>query len=411
MPPYDDSEFGRKVVEHKLCSAEEVAICKSRQEELLEKDVKKSLCDILVEDGYVTQTQIARLSKSLDEDSMYRPAQQIPGFQILKKLGQGAMATVFMAKQLSLDRTVAIKVLPRRMSENPEFVERFYREGKAAARLNHPNIVQAIDVGESGGYHYFVMEYIDGCTVYDRIVDNRPLEEEEAIRIALGTAKALNHAHDRGFIHRDVKPKNVMLTEDNQVKLADMGLAREVSDYKIANMEKGKAYGTPYYISPEQIRGEINIDFRADIYSLGATFYHMLTGRVPFDGNTPSAVMHKHLKEPLEPPDHINTKLSAGVAEVVELMMAKKREDRYPSTTELITDLEALLRGEGPVMARKRYGEELLENLAKSGRTVSTPTAQDLVPTQPRSEAWTWIVVLAGALMISLLVNIIQAVR
>lgn len=411
MPPLDDSEVGRKVVDQKLCSAEEIAICKARQEELAEKGVKKTLLDILVEDGFVTQTQIARMNKSMDEDSMYRPAQQIPGFQILKKLGQGAMATVFMAKQLSLDRTVAIKVLPRRMSENPEFVERFYREGKAAARLNHPNIVQAIDVGESGGYHYFVMEYIDGFTVYDRIIEEKPLEEEEAIRIALGTAEALNHAHDRGFIHRDVKPKNVMLTKDNKVKLADMGLAREVSDYKIATMEKGKAYGTPYYISPEQIRGEINIDFRADIYSLGATFYHMLTGRVPFDGNTPSAVMHKHLKEPLQPPDHINTKLSSGVAEVVELMMAKKREDRYPSTKELIVDLEALLKGEAPVLARKKYGDDLLENLAKSGTTVSTPTAKDLAPTQPRSEAWTWIVVLAVALMLSVLINIIQAVR
>lgn len=411
MPPLEDIEIVRKIVEQKLCSAEEVAICKSRQEELKEKGVPKTLLEVLIEDGYVTQSQVARMGKAMDEDSMYRPAQQIPGFQILKKLGQGAMATVFMAKQLSLDRTVAIKVLPRRMSENPEFVERFYREGKAAARLNHPHIVQAIDVGEAGGYHYFVMEYIDGLTVYDRIVEERPLGEEEAIRITLGTAQALDHAHDRGFIHRDVKPKNIMLTKDNQVKLADMGLAREVSDYKVATMEKGKAYGTPYYISPEQIRGEINIDFRADIYSLGATFYHMLTGRVPFDGNTPSAVMHKHLKEPLEPPDHINTKLSSGVAEVAEFMMAKKREDRYPSTKELIVDLKALLDGEAPVLARKKYGDEILENLAKSGTTVSTPSARDLQPQVRRNEAWTWLVVVSIVLMISVLLNIIQAVK
>jgi serine/threonine protein kinase len=126
------------------------------------------------------------------------------------------------------------------------------------------------------------------------------------------------------------------------VKLADMGLAREVSDYKVAELEAGRAYGTPYYISPEQIRGEINIDFRADIYSLGATFYHIVVGKVPFEGSTPSTVMHKHLKEPLVPPDHLNTKLFAGVAEVIELMMAKKREERYPSTKELIIDLEAI---------------------------------------------------------------------
>lgn len=411
MPFQEDTAFGRKVLEHRFCSKEEIALCRDRQEELAAQGVEKSLAEILVESGYLTKSQIARINRSADDDSMYRPAQQIPGFQILKKLGQGAMATVFQAKQVSLDRIVAIKVLPRRMSENREFVERFYREGRAAARLNHPNIVQAIDVGEAGGYHYFVMEYIDGCTVYDKIADGKPLSEEEAVRITLGTARALEHAHARGFIHRDVKPKNIMITKDNVVKLADMGLAREVSDYKIAELEAGRAYGTPYYISPEQIRGEISIDFRADIYSLGATFYHMLVGRVPFEGSTPSTVMHKHLKEQLVPPDHINTQLSSGAAEVVELMMAKKREDRYPSTKELIIDLEAIARGEAPLMARKRYDHNLLENLAKTGTTVSSPTAEDLSPTQPRSEAWTWVVVLGGMLLISVLVNIILLSR
>jgi len=410
MASQEDSTFGRKAVEQKFCSKEEVALCLNRQEELASKGVRKSLMEVLIEEGYLTRSQVARIQHGADDDSMYRPAQQIPGFQILKKLGQGAMATVFQAKQISLDRIVAVKVLPRRMSDNREFVERFYREGRAAARLNHPNIVQAIDVGEAGGYHYFVMEYIDGCTVYDKISDGKPLPEDEAVRIALGTAQALEHAHARGFIHRDVKPKNIMLTKDNVVKLADMGLAREVSDYKVAELEAGRAYGTPYYISPEQIRGEINIDFRADIYSLGATFYHMVVGRVPFEGTTPSAVMHKHLKEPLVPPDHLNTKLSAGVAEVVELMMAKKREERYPSTKELIIDLEAIAKGEAPLMARKRYDQSVLEDLAKSGKTVSSPTAQDLSPTQPRSDAWTWVVILLAMLLISVLINIIQVV-
>ncbi|MCB9849526.1 MAG: serine/threonine protein kinase [Phycisphaerales bacterium] len=410
MASQEDTTFGRKAVEHKFCSQEEIALCRNRQEELAAKGEQKSLAELLIESGYLTKSQAARIVQSADDDSMYRPAQQIPGFQILKKLGQGAMATVFQAKQMSLDRIVAVKVLPRRMSENKEFVDRFYREGRAAARLNHPNIVQAIDVGEAGGYHYFVMEYIDGCTVYDKISDGKPLSEEEAVRITLGTAKALEHAHARGFIHRDVKPKNVMLTKDDVVKLADMGLAREVSDYKIAELEAGRAYGTPYYISPEQIRGEINIDFRADIYSLGATFYHMVVGRVPFEGSTPSTVMHKHLKEPLVPPDHLNTKLSAGVAEVVELMMAKKREERYPSTKELIIDLEAIARGEAPLMARKRYDNSLLEDIARSGKTISSPKAEDLAPTEPRSDAWTWIVILLAMLLISVLLNIGQCV-
>ncbi|HRX85580.1 MAG TPA: serine/threonine-protein kinase [Phycisphaerae bacterium] len=411
MTSQEDTSFGRRVLEQKFCSKEELALCRNRQEELAAKGVQKTLAEVLIEEGYLTKSQLSRIQHSADDDSMYRPAQQIPGFQILKKLGQGAMATVFQAKQISLDRIVAIKVLPRRMSENREFVDRFYREGRAAARLNHPNIVQAIDVGEAGGYHYFVMEFIDGCTVYDKISDGRPMPEEEAVRIALGTAKALEHAHARGFIHRDVKPKNVMLTKDNVVKLADMGLAREVSDYKIAELEAGRAYGTPYYISPEQIRGEINIDFRADIYSLGATFYHMLVGKVPFEGSTPSTVMHKHLKEPLVPPDHLNARLSSGVAEVVELMMAKKREDRYPSTKELIIDLEAIAKGEAPLMARKRYDQSLLEDLARSGTRVSSLTEEDLKPSEPRSDAWTWMVILLALLLISVLVNIVLIVK
>jgi len=402
----DDSQFGRKLVEYRLVSPDEVALCVARQKELEDSGEQLSLTEVLVREGYVTKSQLARMNRAMGDDSMYRPAQQIPGFQIISKLGQGAMATVYKAKQLSLDRIVAVKVLPKRLSENQEFVDRFYREGRAAARLNHPHIVQAIDVGEASGYHYFVMEYIDGRTVYDLIQSETMVSEEVAARIILQTAFALDHAHTRGFIHRDVKPKNIMLTQDNEVKLADMGLAREVSDYETAQSEAGRAYGTPYYISPEQIRGEINIDFRADVYSLGATFYHMVTGRVPFDGATPSAVMHKHLKEELQPVDHVNTKLSSGVGEVVEVMMAKQRDDRYPTTKDLVADLQSLVEGEAPLQARKKYDQNVLETLASGGETVATATAEDLDPSiiQEKTRSKLTILVLAVLLSLSLLV-------
>jgi len=406
----EDSQIGRKIIEHKLATADELAICKQRLKEQQESGRRLKLADVLIEGGYITRSQLERLAKSLDDDSMYRPAQQIPGFQILGKLGQGAMATVFKAKQLSLDRIVAIKVLPKRLSENPEFVDRFYREGRAAARLNHANIVQAIDVGEAGGYHYFVMEYIDGDTVYDRLSDNRRFEEKNAVNIVLQVARALAHAHSRGFIHRDVKPKNIMITKDGEVKLADMGLAREVNDYETATAEAGRAYGTPYYISPEQIRGEINIDFRADIYSLGATFYHMVTGKVPFDGPTPSAVMHKHLKEPLVPPDHLNTSLSAGIGEIIEVMMAKKREDRYATTTELIDDMEAISQGGAPFQARKKSDQSMLQSIADTGEMVSIPTAEDLSPPPPNTPHGPAILLLAAFLGLSVLLNLAQCV-
>ncbi|NOT01935.1 MAG: serine/threonine protein kinase [Phycisphaerales bacterium] len=410
MAGEDESQLGRKLVESRLVSADEIALCKERRRELVENGHPISLLDLLIQEGYVTRSQISRVNRAMDDDSMYRPAQQIPGFQIISKLGQGAMATVYKARQLSLDRIVAIKVLPKRLSENQEFVDRFYREGRAAAQLNHPNIVQAIDVGEAGGYHYFVMEYVDGKTVYDQLQNDKALSEGLAVKIVLQTAMALDHAHARGFIHRDVKPKNIMLGSHGEVKLADMGLAREVSDYQTAQSEAGRAYGTPYYISPEQIRGEINIDFRADVYSLGATFYHTVTGKVPFEGATPSAVMHKHLKEELVPPDHLAPTLSAGIGEVIELMMSKQRDDRYGSTRELIADLEAVARGEPPFQARKKYDRKLLEDLAKSGHIVSRANAEDLDPSitirREQSSAKLNLFVMSLLFVISVVVNI-----
>ncbi|NLU22293.1 MAG: serine/threonine protein kinase, partial [Phycisphaerae bacterium] len=322
----------------------------------------------------------------------------------------GAMATVFKARQLSLDRLVAIKVLSKKLGENPEFVERFYREGRAAARLSHNNIVQAIDVGEAGGYHYFVMELIDGKTVFDDLAAGKTYSEKDALNIVIQVARALEHASERGFVHRDVKPKNIMITKDGVAKLADMGLAREMSDREAAEAEAGRAYGTPYYISPEQIKGERHIDFRADIYSLGATFYHMVTGKVPFESNTPAAVMHKHLKEPLVPPDHLVPTLSTGLGEVIERMMAKDRNERYSSMADLIADLEAIQRGEPPLRARKRYDPNILQSLADSGEAVENESSTAAEEAPPPTKLLIWLFVLGTLLGISVIANILLLV-
>ncbi len=393
------------MLERRLIDSGELELCKARLKEYEDQGRRVPLSTVLLEMGYITKSQLKRLQAGM-EDSMTRPAEQIPGFKILNKLGMGAMASVYKARQLSLDRTVAIKVLPKRLSENPEFVERFYKEGRAAARLNHNNIVQAIDVGESGGYHYFVMEYIDGKTVYDDIAGGKPYTESDATQIILQVAHALEHAHERGFIHRDVKPKNLMLTKQSVAKLADMGLARETSDHEAATAEAGRAYGTPYYISPEQIRGEVNIDHRADIYSLGATYYHMVTGRVPFEGATPSAVMHKHLREPLTPPDHLNPSLTAGVSEVIEVMMAKARQDRYGNCRELIQDLELVGKGERPLMAHKGYDPETLKKLA-TGDHVESEGDEYFNRGDARPVNWTTVVILGVMLGVSLIFNIL----
>ena len=220
------------------------------------------------------------------------------------------MAVVYKGTQLSLNRTVAIKVLPKRLSEDPEYVERFYKEGQAAGKLNHNNIVQAIDVGEAGGYHYFVMEYVEGKTISDELAAGKVFGEKEALEIIIQVAQALEHAHAHGLVHRDVKPKNIMITKEGVVKLADMGLARETTDIEAAQSEEGKAYGTPYYIAPEQIRGKIDIDGRADIYWPRR---HLLP-----HGHRPGALHGRRLRRRScastcesrsIPPDHINTAL------------------------------------------------------------------------------------------------------
>ncbi len=357
-----DSIVGRLVVEQGLCAPEDVDKClKLRREQSAKSDPnQRSLASMLLTKGYVTKKQLERLRPKIEES---KTSQQIPGYQIIERLGAGAMATVYKARQLSLDRLVAIKILPQKFTNNPQFVERFYQEGKAAAKLNHPHIVQAIDVGQAGEYHYFVMEYVKGHTVYDDIVKMGKYPEDKALRIIIETSKALEHAHQAGFIHRDVKPKNIMIHEEGMTKLADMGLARAVSDREAAEAEQGKAFGTPYYISPEQIRGKMDIDFRADIYSLGCTFYHMVTGRVPFDGPNPSAVMHKHLKEEVIPPDHLNPSLTAGIGEIIEVCMAKDRDHRYNSTSDLLQDLEALAKGDPPLQARRKFDLASLASL------------------------------------------------
>lgn len=332
------------------------------------------LLKLLHQEGLLTASQARRVAKELLE----RPAgvpRHLPGYELLELIGRGSMGVVFKARQLSMDRIVAVKILRRELASNKEFIERFHREAKIAAKLSHNNIVQAIDSGEYKGYHYFVMEYVDGTNIREELEKGKVYEEKEALEIILQVAEALDHAYRRGLVHRDIKPENIMLTKEGVPKLADLGLARLSEGDPMAKAEKGIAIGTPYYISPEQIRGQVDIDIRADIYSLGATLYHMVTGRVPFPGKDPVEVMKKHLHEPLVPPDHINPKLSSGLGEVVEKMMAKRREERYQTPEEVITDLKRLLAGEPPLLARQQINMAVLAQLEEHGTPVDAAAA------------------------------------
>ncbi len=344
-----DDLLGRMIIDRGLITSDELDEVTQDLRAQIAAGAPHTLEDMLVAREYLTRRQVQRLKTDLEAD---RSSQRIPGYKVIRKLGSGAMATVFLGRQLSLDRLVAIKVLPKKFSSDPKFIERFYKEGRAAARLNDQNIVQAYDVGQAGEHHYFVMEFVDGETVYDRIVAKKRFTEKEALQIVRQVASALKHAHEQGFIHRDIKPKNIMLSKSGTVKLADLGLARAMSDKEAAEAESGRAFGTPYYISPEQIRGEKEIGPPSDIYGLGATFFHMVTGRVPFEGKSPSEVMHRHLKAALTPPDHLNPELTSDCAHILEMMMEKQPRERYQSARELIHDIDLVLKGEHPEHAR-----------------------------------------------------------
>ena len=282
----------------------------------------------MVDAKVLTRSQMVRLLKEKGEGTRKF---EIPGYQIMDRLGKGSMGVVYKARQVSVDRVVAVKILLDSLAQNKEFIKRFEREAKIAAKLSHNNVVNAIDAGEVGGHYYFVMEYVEGLTIKDYLDKNKVFDEKEAIRIVMAVAEALKHANHRGLIHRDIKPENVILTKDGGVKLADLGLARLTDDEKWGLSEAGMAIGTPYYISPEQVRGQTDIDIRADIYSLGATFYHMVTGRVPYGGETPGEVMRKHV-DPASSSSRRTTSTPgsrAAWAWSIETMLAKNREHRY----------------------------------------------------------------------------------
>jgi serine/threonine-protein kinase len=347
-----DTALGRLLVERGVLQQSSLDDCLRELQVRAGDSRPTSLQELLAERNLVSGEQIDKVRGEVEASAeASKGSTKIPGYQMLRKLGQGAMAKVFLARQKSLDRLVAIKVLPPKLTTS-NFVARFQKEGRAAASLSHNNIVAAYEIGEANGYHYFVMEYVDGDTVYDRIVARKRLPEREALDIIRQIASALEHAHERGFVHRDIKPRNIMMTRSGVAKLADLGLARSISDKELAESEAGRAYGTPFYISPEQIQGKVDIGPPADIYGLGATFYHMVTGRVPYEAKTQSEVMQKHLRAPLVPPDHLNPQLSAGTALIIETMLAKDLRDRYRNARDLINDIDLVLAGKDPEFAK-----------------------------------------------------------
>jgi serine/threonine protein kinase len=267
--------------------------------------------------------------------------------KVEKLLGQGATAIVCLAKHEGLDIPVAVKVLRRKLSERrPEYAERFLREARFAARLEHPNIIRVIDCGVQDGYHYMVMDYVDGQNCLEKLQDQpQGLDWREATHIVRQAAAGLAYAAAKDIIHRDVKPSNIMIDKSGRARVSDLGLAKMTIKGMAELTQELHTVGTPNYMSPEQIRSPSGLDLRTDIYSLGASFYHMACGLTPFAGKTPMDVVAKHLSEKLVPPFKRKPTLPPPLSSIICKMMAKSPDERYQNYDELNADLENLLEG------------------------------------------------------------------
>jgi serine/threonine-protein kinase len=369
----------------KLVSPDVLQSCLAETKPASEDDPGKTVVDVMLSKGLVRPDELDFVRASLLPDDY---PTQVGGFELLEKIGEGSMGVVYKARQTSMDRTVALKILSPRLARSSRYVARFQREARAAARLNHPHIVAGIDVGEYQGYHYFAMEFLTGRTVQDIVDDKGTIAEKRALEICAQIADALSHAWDRGLVHRDIKPGNIMITPDGTAKITDFGLAKYTQDDEIALTDTGTTLGTAYYLSPEQARGDSTIDTRSDIYALGATLYHMVTGQPPYHG-TPVAVMTQHVSGPVPDPKLVKPELSNEICDVIRMMMAKDRRDRYRTPEELAIDLRRMMDGKKPLLARTDAKIAVLADAAKwEDAAVPEMVSRDQMRHLKRSIGW-----------------------
>jgi serine/threonine-protein kinase len=317
------------------------------------KAEKITLSQALVALGILSEVQVRRAlggpKAGSDKPRVLDPSvvTMIKGYRIEQRLGSGGMGDVFLAQQTSLERPVALKILPAALAKDEEFVQRFLSEARAAGKVAHENIVAAVDVGCSNGRYYFVMELVEGPTLQQKIEREGPIPEKAALEIAKQVARGLRHAHAQGLIHRDIKPANIMFTAQNVVKICDFGLARRLGEEDTTLTMPGIVQSSPAYASPEQCRGRRDLDQRTDMYSLGVTLFEMLTGKRPFVAETSSELFIKHATEAPPSPQSLNPAISAAANQLVLRLLRKEPKQRFERYDELIDAIEGVQQSKG----------------------------------------------------------------
>lgn len=301
----------------------------------------------------------------------------IGGFILEKRIGVGAMGEVWLANQKTMERKVALKFLARQFNRDPQFVERFLKEVKLSAKMDHPNMVTAFDAGCVNQIYYLATSFVDGFTLQEKLdeVKGAFFDERDAINIMLDISSALCYAwNEYQIIHRDLKPANIMVDKKGVGKLLDLGISKSIKEN--ADFTKtGTIMGTPYYMSPEQGLGEKNLDFHTDIYSLGATLYHLVTGEIPFDASSTVGIISKHITEPFPPPQKKNSQVSDDCSVLLETMMAKDPTERQDSWEAVIKDMELVLAGK--FASSKKEDSDSGDSLVMRVGTIVTDPEED----------------------------------
>ena len=344
--PVTDDAFVKAVQTLRLATPTQLKVARDLQEEGTRQGLSLPLPDALVRMGVITPAQRDEVLRRLRGR---RPgyAVRVGRYRILRKLGSGGMGAVYLAED-DRARPVALKILPRQIAKDPAQMERFRREGEAMAKLNHANIVRAFSLGEIRGRPFIVMEYCEGESLDRRLRRDERIRSPEAVRILIQVACALQYAHARDIVHRDIKPGNIMLTPAGEAKLLDLGLSKRLGLPDTTVTQTGQFMGTPCYIAPEQAQGDRDLDGRADVYSLGATFFHLVTGCAPYAGQTAVEIVSQHVLSPVPDPRDIRQGIPDEVSFVIRRMMAKSPADRHPDCGALREDLERIDTGRLP---------------------------------------------------------------